>query len=147
MYGLHTFPKDYTAKPVQADRRDWIGAGCARIEVYGIDRNNFAAEAATLKWSANEGQTFPAVPALGIRKVCEECNVPRPTFIAWDGCLSGPDYGLGVYGIQANYKNGTVRLHVLDEGSQLAVVFCDVYPLGWVDAGRVTRDYPIRVTA
>ncbi len=86
-----------------------------------------------LTWCEPKGD-FPMAPALAIQNLIQELRIPRVSLIALNGVHAGR---YGVYGIEGNYKNGRVRIYVLDVGSQLLVLASDkfaVEPVASVEA-------------
>lgn len=64
-------------------------------------------------------------PGLAIQEVIRQLELPRVDFISWRTVDLAP-YGL--YGIQANYRDGRARYYVLDRGHDLTVLAVDFWP-------------------
>ena len=69
--------------------------------------------------------TLPIVPALAIQAAIKELRIPKVTRIAWRCHELAPH---GFYGIEGNYKNGRVRVYVVDTGTHLIPVRTDFWP-------------------
>jgi hypothetical protein len=73
---------------------------------------------------------LPLSPGLAIQQLIRSLELPCVDRISYRNCDLAP-YGL--YGIQANYSDGRVRVYVLDRGHQLAVLATDLWPATTVD--------------
>jgi hypothetical protein len=101
--------------------RTWTNIGAE----YVTDDNRTHVEHAIekLAWRTPEGE-FPAMPGLGIKAVISELRLPKVSRVAISHDLA--PYGL--YGIEANYKNGCARVYVVDKGSNLIPICSDFWP-------------------
>ena len=70
-----------------------------------------------MTWEGVEGNK-PMMPALGIKAAIKELRIPRVDLIA----ISADMAPYGLYGIQAHYTNGRVRVYLVDSG-------CGVTPI------------------
>src|SRR3982750_4193784 len=78
-----------------------------------------------MRWESTEGDK-PMMPALGIKECIKQLGIPKVSQIAISNDLAndvGNSYGL--YGIEGHYKNGRVRVYVVDRGSDLIPVATD----------------------
>lgn len=120
--------------PEQAPEREWAEVGTKFIrqsietsgrypwndDVLLALRVLIDAQIDALKWVEPEGN-FPMSPGLFLQHVIEELNIPRVTAVAHNGVLELPDgpetATYSICGIEGNYRNGRVRLYILDSGT------------------------------
>ncbi len=67
---------------------------------------------------------LPMSPGLAIQAIICRLELPRVDLISYRNWDLAP-YGL--YGIQANYRDGRVRFYVLDRGHELVVLATDLW--------------------
>jgi len=72
---------------------------------------------------------LPLSPGLTIQQLIRSLELPRVDRISYRNWDLAP-YGL--YGIQANYSDGRIRMYILDRGHELAVVATDLWPAATV---------------
>lgn len=103
-------------------QQTWTQTGKDYTE--GEQRPTAAAAIDGLQWVSPEG-SFPMAPGLAIKKCITELRIPKVSAVAWQGGYIGP---YEVLGIEGNYKNGRVRVYVLDRGADLLVLRSDLWP-------------------
>lgn len=117
-------------------QRTWTNIG-ARFEP---QRAAIEREIVGLTWKPPAGK-HPMMPGLGIQECIQQLRLPRVTAIAYDGAFTAPDPSCpaesahyAVYGIEANYSNGTAHVYVVDTGTELLPVCSELVeeriPLG-----------------
>jgi hypothetical protein len=107
-------------------RRDWKKTG--EPHVPPRRRPEFLRLIEKLTWHEFQPEMLlPALPGLAIRATLVEFNLPNVTEITWDGLLERGSASYGLYGIEANYPNGRVRLYLLDIGTATVPVLCDFW--------------------
>lgn len=82
------------------------------------------------------------MPGEAIKACIRELGLPKVSMVAADGYLSWPDVVDGhpaiagyqpetahyaVYGIEANYKQGRVRVYLLDSGTEILPLLTELY--------------------
>jgi hypothetical protein len=77
-------------------------------------------------------ERLPMSPGLAIQQLIRELELPGVDRISYRNQGDLAPYGL--YGIQANYADGRVRLYILDRGHDLVVLASDLWPARPVDA-------------
>ena len=82
-------------------------------------------------------ERLPMSPGLAIQHLIRSMDLPGVDRISYRNWDLAP-YGL--YGIQANYTDGRVRLYVLDRGHDLVVLASDLWPAGPVGADTAVPD-------
>jgi hypothetical protein len=86
-----------------------------------FDRDDVIAAVESLDWLPFvDGMDAPACPGLAITTLIREFRIPKVSAVAWRGQLVHGRYSL--YGIEGNYKNGRVRIYVVDSGAELSPV-------------------------
>jgi hypothetical protein len=80
---------------------------------------------------------LPMSPGLAIQHLIRSMDLPGVDRISYRNYDFAP-YGL--YGIQANYTDGRVRLYVLDRGHDLVVLASDLWPAGPIGADAAVPD-------
>ena len=118
-------------------RRDWMSSPEAAALVARCGgRDTLELEAERLEWVGLEegGVTVGAMPGAGINECIRELRIPRVSAVAVGSLVApaddaGEGFYPGLYGIEGNYSNGRVRVHVIDAGTFLRPVFCDVFEL------------------
>ena len=75
---------------------------------------------------------LPMSTGLAIQQLIRELELPGVDCISYRNQGDLGPYGL--YGIQANYSDGRVRLYILDRGHDLVVLASDLWPASPVDA-------------
>ena len=91
-------------------------------------RAHIAREIDGLTWREPSG-SFPLTPGMALQKLVEDFRIPNVSAVAINGGVPMPDgperayYSL--YGIEANYTNGRIRMYVLDAGTILVPVAID----------------------
>jgi hypothetical protein len=80
---------------------------------------------------------LPMSPGLAIQQLVRSLELPRVDRISYRNWDLAP-YGL--YGIQANYCDGRVRVYVLDRGHELVVLAIDLWPVGAVGPEAAAPD-------
>lgn len=114
-----------TTSPAPA-RRDWTTVG-ERFE-----REQIEQAIAALTWLEPPPEELPMIPALAIKAAITEFGIPKVSALATDGAfeVAGEEETayFGLYGIEGNYANARVRVHVVDTGGELVPVAMDVWP-------------------
>lgn len=115
-------------------RRDWMTIAQEGGQLFE-QRERIELMIERLKWQEHPlPDKLPMSPGLAIKKIISEFTVPKVSAVALsDDDLIIPDGDdgerayLAMYGIEGNYRNGRVRLYVIDFGSHLNVAAADVY--------------------
>jgi hypothetical protein len=119
-------PETEEAQLTDTPRRDWKKTG--ERHVPRKRRPELLRLIEKLTWHEFKPEMLlPALPGLAIRATLVEFNLPNVTEIAWDGLLERGSASYGLYGIEANYPNGRVRLYLLDIGTATVPVLCDFW--------------------
>lgn len=114
-----------------AYQRDWTDAGREywALSVHEDEDGELLAKAVIeraideLEWvDATVDLTLPALSGMAITEVVRELRIPKVTQISY-GCNELAPYGF--YGIEGNYKNGRVRVYVVDSGTECTPVCMD----------------------
>ena len=66
-------------------------------------------------------EKLPAMPGLAIQSAIRELKIPNVSNI-------GINHGLGLYGIEGNYKNGKAKVYLVDSGTTACVIASDFWP-------------------
>lgn len=112
-------------------RRDWMSVGAR----YTTPERRAQVERtiSRLEWREfTDGMSLPMCPGLGIEAAIKELRLPKVSAIAYNGALSFPapddesEYP-GLYGIEANYKNGRARVYIVDNGCELLPIAADFW--------------------
>jgi len=102
---------------------------------YAASRDVVEAAIEELTWCAvEEHLSVPFSPGAAINAAISELSLPRVSRIAHDGAVPVRDdverasslYGL--YGIEANFTNGRVRVFLVDRGTDVLPVAVDHWP-------------------
>ncbi|MBU2019489.1 MAG: hypothetical protein KJ941_07580, partial [Bacteroidetes bacterium] len=100
-------------------KTDWTNVGNEYLQT-PEDKEKVLKEAKNLQWQEiGTGLTVGLMPGMGIKHVIKELNIPKVDKIAIGGGFGlskEPSAAYGFYGIQGNYKNVRVKIHVLDDG-------------------------------
>ena len=111
---------------------DWIGVGKEFVKT-DKDKEKIEREMKKLKWIdlPTEGSlSLPMMPGMGIKHFIKEFKIPKVDKIAYGGGFGlsvEPSAGYGFYGVQGNYKNGRVKIYVLDTGVTLVPIVSEVF--------------------
>jgi hypothetical protein len=89
-----------------------------------------------MRWEEPPNQ-LPMSSGLAIQQLIRSLDLPRVDRISYRNWDLAP-YGL--YGIQANYFDGRVRLYILDRGHELVVLASDLWPAGPASAEAAAAD-------
>ena len=84
-----------------------------------------------LQWIPLQGTlTLPFSQGEGIKSAIRDLNLPKVSKISYGGGFGlscEPSAGYGFYGIEANYKDCTIRVFLLDTGCSITPLFADHY--------------------
>lgn len=72
-----------------------------------------------------ESLDLPFCQGEGIKECIRELRIPKVSRISWS-CMEFAPFGF--YGIEGNYKNGRVRVYIMDEGSTCVPVMSEIWP-------------------
>lgn len=117
------------AKGAEPTRVDWTKVGEEFVKT-PEDKAKIEKEMKKLKWETVTGQSVGFSQGAGIKGVIKEFKLPKVDMFAIGGGfgLSGePSASYGFYGIQANYKDERVRIHVLDSGIDITPIAIEIF--------------------
>ena len=96
-----------------------------------ISREAMSAEIERLTWQQiPESGTLSVAfsPGEAIKSAIKELRLPKVSAIATDGCIERPGAAYGLYGIEANYRNGRAWIYGIDSGTELTIIRSDFEP-------------------
>lgn len=111
-------------------KTDWMQVGKEYLKT-DKDTATVLNEKDRLKWMPLvNGMSLPFMQGSAIKNAIKELGLPKVSAIAYGGGFGlsvEPGAGYGFYGIEANYKDCVIRIHLLDNGCSCTPLFIDVY--------------------
>ncbi len=122
----------------EGPERTWTGIG--RRYTTAERRPDILRAIASLEWQDATGQDaveLPMMAALAIKAFRKEMRMPPVSRLAWHGANNTLDWRDGhgtaqrysLYGIEAMYGNGRVRVYIIDVGTAAVPLASDLWPL------------------